>query len=282
MDVLDCKMKLRQDGIGVIKKQATPITTEEEDMLWDRSLLGDCNPQVLLDTVIWMRGLCFALRGGMELRDLKRQQIKVNEATNGVSCLEYYENVSKNNAGGLNNRKIDPKVVRHYENATNPARCFVRLYKLYIDKCPSEVPGDMFFLKPLVRYTANQWYTAQPIGHNLLGGTVKRICTEAGMIGNYSNHSLRASATTRLFHENVPEQVIMKVTGHRSLDGVHIYKKVCNKQLKDVSNVLQGNTGTIGQEEVDCGKEKTCSSTPSLVPSHSIVMHGCSNVTINL
>ena len=34
----------------------------------------------------------------------------------------------------------------------------------------------------------------------------------------------------------MPEQIIMKVTGHRSTDGVRTYKKVAKEQLQDVSN----------------------------------------------
>ena len=51
----------------------------------------------------------------------------------------------------------------------------------------------------------------------------------------------RASAATRLFRNDVPEQLIMKLTGHRSSDGVWIYKTVKREQFKEMSNILQGN-----------------------------------------
>lgn len=53
------------------------------------------------------------------------------------------------------------------------------------------------------------------------------------------NHSLRATTATRLFRENVPEQLIMEQTGHRST-AVHSYKRASADQKRKVSRALQG------------------------------------------
>ena len=287
--VLDSKMKnLRRNGIGVVTKQAEPITLKEEETLWEQGCLGDMTPSILADTMIWMCGLFFALRGGAELRNLTRQQIKLIESPEG-SYLEYQENVSKNNPGGLKHRNITPKTVTHYENTSNPSRCFIRLYKLYMSKCPENPVGDAFFLRPLPRQRINQWYSCQPIGHNTLGSTVKRLCDKAGIGGNRTNHSLRASAATRLFHGNVPEQLIMEVTGHKSTDGVRTYKKVVRDQFRDVSNVLQGsskNSIVLDEDvkkEAESDEHTTTSDlvTPKKGPSPHVTLNGCTNITFN-
>lgn len=302
---LDNKMKnLKSSGIGVTKKQAEPISETEEELLWKQGLLGDTNPGVLSDTMIWMCGLFFALRGGAELRDVKRQQIKLVESPDG-SYLEYQENVSKNNPGGLKHRKVEPKTVTHFENKSNPSRCFIRHYKLYISKCPDNTANGSFFLRPLVRPKENQWFSCQAIGHNNLGSTVKRLCENAGISGNKTNHSLRASAATRLFHGKVSEQMIMKVTGHRSTDGVRSYKKVVRDQFRDISSVLQGscesrdentkmesttpdkNTKTRSRDEIIVEDDyKAVTDTPELSnppPSQpqQVVLNGCTNITFN-
>ena len=65
--VLDSEMKcLQAAGIGVTQEKAEPITFEEEEILWEKSIIGDATPHSLLDTMLYMNGLYFALRGGKE------------------------------------------------------------------------------------------------------------------------------------------------------------------------------------------------------------------------
>ena len=128
--------------------------------------------------------------------------------------LEYTEDISKNRPGGLKIRKIKPKVVHHYDNPENPERCFVRLFKLYQQLQPPDRPRNAFYFKPLKNPTADTWFTAKPIGHNTLEQTVARLCSAAGIQGFRTNHSLRATAATRLYQAGVDEQLIMETTGH--------------------------------------------------------------------
>ena len=91
---------------------------------------------------LWFCGLCFALRSGDEHRRLSRHQITLHKPVGDRAFLEYTEDSSKNNSGGLKDRKVLPKSVKYYENTTDPHRYFVRLYELYISKCPSDVKTD--------------------------------------------------------------------------------------------------------------------------------------------
>lgn len=57
---LDGEMKrLNASGEYINKKQAQPITVEQESRLWDLGLLGDHNPQTLLNTTVFQVGLLF-------------------------------------------------------------------------------------------------------------------------------------------------------------------------------------------------------------------------------
>ena len=47
-------------------KQAEPFTTEEEELLWEKKILGYHSPEALLNTMIYMNGLYFALWSGEE------------------------------------------------------------------------------------------------------------------------------------------------------------------------------------------------------------------------
>lgn len=131
---LDAEMKrLQAEGIGAKRRQAEVITEEEENLLWEKGLLGDHSPQVLLNTIIFYNGLYFALRSGKEHRQLRSNpcQIQLVEPAGERAYLEYTEEVSKNRPGGLKGRKVKPKVVVHHSNIEQPERCFVRLFKLY-------------------------------------------------------------------------------------------------------------------------------------------------------
>ena len=170
--VLDSKMKqLRSHGNGTTKKHAEPISTEEEEILWGKQLLSDKDPQTLLNTMVWMCGMFFALRSGQEHRSLRSAQIELFEPPGQMPYVVYHEDVSKNNPGGINHRKVQPKQVVHYANS-DPARCFVRLYKLYCSNCPKDRPKDVFYLTPRAKPDEKCWYTHEPVGHNPLGNTV--------------------------------------------------------------------------------------------------------------
>ena len=54
-----------------------PILKEEENRLWELGLL---NAQTLLDTLIWMCALNFALRSGVEHRNVHPDQSKLFES----------------------------------------------------------------------------------------------------------------------------------------------------------------------------------------------------------
>ena len=165
--------------------------------MWEKGLLGEHNPQVLLDTLVYYIGLYFAIWGG-EHRKLRHDpsQIQLVEPAGGMPYLVFMEDVSKTNQGGLEHRKKVPKQVVHHLHAEAPERCLVRLYQLYNSKYPRNRPNDAFYLKPLAKPRGDVWYTCMPVGHNLLSKTIPRLFKAAGLEGNYTNHSLRATSAT--------------------------------------------------------------------------------------
>ena len=102
--VLDGKLKqLNRTGKYVEKKKAGVITVEMEEKLWESGMLDDHSPQALVDTVLYLIRLNFALRCGEEHCRLRHfpSQISVVNTTGTVPYIMYSEDVSKTHQGGL-------------------------------------------------------------------------------------------------------------------------------------------------------------------------------------
>ena len=69
--------RLRSQGVGVKRKRAEPISIEEDEILWEKGLLGEDSPKVLLDVMIYLCGVHFTLRSGQEHRSLQRNHIEL-------------------------------------------------------------------------------------------------------------------------------------------------------------------------------------------------------------
>ena len=232
---LNHKMKeATSAGVGIEKKQANVVSKEQEDFLWQKGILGSSSPETLRDTLLWIFGIHFGLRAGQEHRNLRMQnsQISARVDETGTSYLQYAEDVCKTNSGGLVRRNIKTKVCRAYENNDQPERCPMRLYSLYLSHCPDDVSKshNAFYLRPLEKHDTIVWYYNQAAGKNTLSGIVAKLMTKGGFDGYYTNHSLWATCATRLYQENVDEQIIQETTGHRSLEGVRSYKRTSTIQ----------------------------------------------------
>ena len=141
--------------------------------------MGDHSPSALLNTVFYMSGLYFALRSGKEHRQLRHSlcQIVVIEKVGQTSYLQYTEDISKNNPGGLKGWKCTPKIIKHFANVENPYKCFVRIFKKYNTLCPSNRPLDDFYLKPLSTLREDCWFSPVAVGHNTLQKMTKTVST---------------------------------------------------------------------------------------------------------
>ncbi len=122
-NTLDNLMKKQAvDRVSESKKAADPISIESEEQLWRQQILGSDDPDQLCDTVMFLVGLTFALRGGKEHHALHcplfDPQIRILQTSEGRRYLEYREDPqSKSNQGGLKTHKFEPKVIRAYGHA---------------------------------------------------------------------------------------------------------------------------------------------------------------------
>ena len=148
---LDSEMKrLTSFGVGVKRRQAEPISVEEEDLLWEMKLLGDHSLKVLVDTMVYLCGICFALRSGAEHPHHPTRTL--NPTKQPATMFSVYRRFFQNNIrGGIAHRKIQPK--RVHSNIENPSRCLVKLYQTYMNHGPKEHKTTAFYLTPLKNFS---------------------------------------------------------------------------------------------------------------------------------
>ena len=99
------------------------------------------------------------------------------------------------------------------------------------------------------------WYEKRPVGHNTLASTYKRICDLAGLEGQYSNHSGRATAATALLKAGIPDKMALQRTGHRTLESLREYQSLDMNDTKRVSDVL---SSTRADNAEICEKQQIC------------------------
>ena len=56
---------------------------------------------------------------------------------------------------------------------------------------------------------------------------------------HYTNHSLRATAITRMYNAGVPETIIAEKSGHRSTKALRVYEKTSDAQQKQAGQSIQ-------------------------------------------
>lgn len=240
---------LHAQGIGTTKRQAETISMSEENMLWETNTIGTASPQALLFAVFYYNGLNFVLRGGEEHRNLKLSQLNFRTVPDPdvagmeIECVEYTEHGSKNRPGGRHQLNLENKVVVQYAQPELGERCHVHLLRLYLSKLPEcAFQEDVFYWKArgsIPDAADLPWYTRNVLGHNVLAQFLKRMLDSAGIDSSKkTNHSLRATAISRMFQSSVAQKVVMERSGHLSKEGLVPYERTTAQQQKAVCKVL--------------------------------------------
>ena len=149
---------------------------------------------------------------------------------------------------------------------------------LYLAKLsPFAFDNNILYLRPkraTPQAPNTPWYDNVPIRKNSLQSMVKNMCAEADTHGK-TNHSLRATGATTLLQKNVPEKVIQKVTGHRSLEALRTYENVSIEQHRNVSKIMMTNNTNLAVEADQSSRDK-------LSTGFLGGIHGCSIGTMNI
>ncbi|ESO99829.1 hypothetical protein LOTGIDRAFT_173487 [Lottia gigantea] len=136
-------------------------------------------------------------------------------------------------------------------------RCLYTVFKTYLDA----IESGMFYRKPLQNGIR---YGKQPVGINKLGNFMKEMCQQAGLVGNYTNHSGKKICATEMYRNGQDEQSIMERTGHRSVEACRVYKIKSDELQKQVSSVLEAPISAKESSEPVSKKAKISVSPPPL------------------
>ena len=198
--------ELRASGIGAEVKHTSIISKEEENLLWEKGVMGVDKPESLLRAVFFYNGKNFCLRGGKEHRALKISQIIRHKDP------DHYVYTAKKRSGGLNQLRLENKTVPVFPCADAGVQCHVSILDKYLSKLPPmALQKDWFYLKPLGNHVtadpSKAWCDCQPCGENKLSGMVKSMFAMVGVVGK-TNHSLWATGTSNMFQAGVPEKIV--------------------------------------------------------------------------
>ncbi len=193
------------------------------------------------------------LRGGAEQHLLKQSQFTRFPEDYGLydetAYYEYAENGSKNRQGRFEHVQAENKVVTAYAQPGSK-KCIVKLLYLYMSKLP--IGTISFYLRPCAKVPEDEtksWYVKQNVGINKLRDVVAEMSVKAKLPIRYTNHSLRATAITRMYEGGVPEKVISDKSGHKSIKGLRTYERTSKEQDRFTCSV-------IAQLDESCDKDE--------------------------
>ena len=197
-------------GICIIVKQAEVLSARDKDSLWSLGYLSTNTPEQLLNILIFSIGKGFVQHVGKEHRVERSipfsSQFRFMKHNNGEIIFRCTEDIGlKTNKGGIRHRKLQPKVVDHYAK-NNPERYLLLVIIQYLS-----------LLLPFTYSHVRSTLESPGTPTRLLG-------SNAGLSAFYINHSLCSTAVMNMYQEDMNEQLIQEITGHRLLV-VHSYKR---------------------------------------------------------
>ena len=163
---------MSKGNVGIIKGQASAISYDCEEVMWEKGILGEHEPNILRNTVLFLIGINCGLRAGDEHYDLRRDsvdhpsQFSFQRNEKGQRCVVYSEDtVTKAYDGGLAHMRKDHKIVWIFPSE-NVNRCPVRLIDKYMSLCPAIGPKSIpnFYLICLDKINPAQWFSNRVLG----------------------------------------------------------------------------------------------------------------------
>ena len=92
------------------------------------------------------------------------------------------------------------------------------------------------------RSESAMWYKQSPMGVDRIGSIMSRMAKKAGLVGKYSNHSVRRTMCSQLIRAGVHPNLVAQLSGHRNVSSLARYATASIDQQKQMCQILQGNS----------------------------------------
>jgi hypothetical protein len=234
-DALDKRRKeLIASGVGIVPKQADPITNEDEEQLWNSGTFNTNTSQGLSYLVYFYNCKVFGFRAKDEHVELLAEQFSFG-SDKGKKFMQYSGRLAKNMTGAFSS-KATPRIVKHYADSTNP-RCLVGIYELYLSMIPAT---GRFYRRPLPSVSGIS-FSSVHVGVNKLCSYMHDmfVAAKIDLTNRFiTGHSGKVTCCTNLYKSNFDDQAIKLRSGHRS-EAVRAYKRPSEELLHELSVALQ-------------------------------------------
>lgn len=220
-DARNAKRRNLQGIDGKRKESAAFLTHNELKKLIEAS--DELTPEGLQKKVFFLLSYELAWRGGEGAR---AETTFFKEETDNIGAktgrIEYNPIFSKTTQGGA--RKLaDSKWL--VKNETDHSFCPVRMFLKLQDK-RGKVTNTRLFLTPNPHWKiSGNWFKNSPVGINEISAWTKIQAKKSGLntTKKITNHSLRATAVSKLAKSGVSEQNLIKITGHSNAKSISSY-----------------------------------------------------------
>lgn len=191
--------------------------------------------------------MTMGLRGRDEHRQLMFGDLVIVQGPRGEELL-FNERLSKTRS--VSGRKTPPKYFCSCES--DPQYCLIELVKkMTCKRPPSTRNADHCYYLTIVptQHLAKNlyWYREVALGKNKIGAFMPEACALAG-ITRHTNHGVRRTAIKRMRKSGIPDDKIIKITGHRSVNTLAVYDD--DLEIEEHQNIQNKITRTHVNESI--------------------------------
>lgn len=267
----DIEFKLARDAKSAKRKQlqSNPEKRKSSSVFLKynefKKIVDSCNentPNGLQKKLFFVLSYELAWRGGEGARcQVNYFKMESDKSGNKTGRIEYNPVFTKTTQGGDKPCATSKWLI---SNKTNTDICPIRLFKKFMQK-REDIKNDRLFLTPNPNWNKGNWFKNTPVGRNVLGQWTSHQAEKTGIntaTVKITNHSLRATAVSKLAKQGVGEQQLIKITGHSNTKSISSYLQMDEEHHEQI--IQQMRTDEI-DVQVNCS---TTSNTQSMATSN--------------